>query len=472
MADSTSTSGSASSIYNFDDLLSQLDKASSFKSSFVLNTILLEYSPKWVLAKLAKDDPSLTSRILQLLLQSIDFKEKDQENKFYKDFNRRNRSKVDLDDSPRSSAEGFGRIRKLEPTGAVGTPPRRFGPGLSKGLLRGAMNNANNAGPSNSTPTSPKSGPAQTAATGASKIDWDSLDAEVEEEIKKTKKIDWDALSDSDDESDGIEYMGPSLKELEAEEEETEEERKRREKVQKAIWAALDAEVAEMEEEKKKDEPRAGVDYVLHPIQQNSAPSGSRNSKRDGEEEVKVLKSGYLTKLGGKMKNWKKRWIVLEEKRLSYYKRMGDKERTGVINLEALSGLAFVIDNRKLCIQLSTPDRVFLLQSDNKADLENWFYCIEATFIKIKLTTLKEKSIMLKVVLPTSQLTKLVKLDLFLPVEDAKKVIFSKFKGATTGAVNEYRLYHVRSGQWLDDSKALLMYFLDPQDEVEFRIRS
>ena len=31
-------------------------------------------------------------------------------------------------------------------------------------------------------------------------------------------------------------------------------------------------------------------------------------------------KSGYLTKLGGKVKNWKKRWFVLKNEELFYYK--------------------------------------------------------------------------------------------------------------------------------------------------------
>lgn len=31
-------------------------------------------------------------------------------------------------------------------------------------------------------------------------------------------------------------------------------------------------------------------------------------------------KEGYLTKLGGRIKNWKKRWFVLEDGKLYYYK--------------------------------------------------------------------------------------------------------------------------------------------------------
>lgn len=31
-------------------------------------------------------------------------------------------------------------------------------------------------------------------------------------------------------------------------------------------------------------------------------------------------KEGYLTKLGGRVKNWKKRWFVLSDGKLYYYK--------------------------------------------------------------------------------------------------------------------------------------------------------
>eukprot|EP01136_Pigoraptor_vietnamica_P032208 Opistho-1_new@93792 len=36
---------------------------------------------------------------------------------------------------------------------------------------------------------------------------------------------------------------------------------------------------------------------------------------------IDVRKTGYLTKLGGKNKNWKRRWFVLDTEKLAYYKR-------------------------------------------------------------------------------------------------------------------------------------------------------
>lgn len=43
-----------------------------------------------------------------------------------------------------------------------------------------------------------------------------------------------------------------------------------------------------------------------------------------------VLQCGYLSKLGGPLKTWKKRWFVLREGRLHYYKSEVDVLRRKV----------------------------------------------------------------------------------------------------------------------------------------------
>eukprot|EP00051_Salpingoeca_urceolata_P013679 m.172693 g.172693 ORF g.172693 m.172693 type:complete len:206 (+) comp17861_c0_seq2:3172-3789(+) len=57
-------------------------------------------------------------------------------------------------------------------------------------------------------------------------------------------------------------------------------------------------------------------------------------SKRDGE-----VISGYLTKLGAVVKNWKLRWAILrKDGKLYYYKRLaafGSTDPQGVLNIEA-----------------------------------------------------------------------------------------------------------------------------------------
>jgi hypothetical protein len=44
-------------------------------------------------------------------------------------------------------------------------------------------------------------------------------------------------------------------------------------------------------------------------------------------------KDGYLTKLGGTRKNWKKRWFILQNGCLSFYESIGDKTARGTFSL-------------------------------------------------------------------------------------------------------------------------------------------
>lgn len=46
------------------------------------------------------------------------------------------------------------------------------------------------------------------------------------------------------------------------------------------------------------------------------------------------LKEGYLTKQGYELKNWTKRWFVLQGTALSYFAERGDQEPTGIIRLD------------------------------------------------------------------------------------------------------------------------------------------
>ena len=59
-----------------------------------------------------------------------------------------------------------------------------------------------------------------------------------------------------------------------------------------------------------------------------------------GSMEKALEKSGYLTKLGGKIKSWRRRYFVLKNGTLSYWKSQVDI----IKNLETL----FIIINQKI----------------------------------------------------------------------------------------------------------------------------
>lgn len=84
-------------------------------------------------------------------------------------------------------------------------------------------------------------------------------------------------------------------------------------------------------------------------------------------------KEGFLTKQGGSIKTWRRRWFVLKEKKLVYFKTRNDLEATGVIELEPDS---FVKDERdkkrRFMFSVGTSRRVFFIVADNEKDMLSW----------------------------------------------------------------------------------------------------
>ena len=60
---------------------------------------------------------------------------------------------------------------------------------------------------------------------------------------------------------------------------------------------------------------------LVPPTPQTTARfSGLESPRRVGTAEKALEKTGYLTKLGGKIKSWKRRYFVLKNGTLSYWK--------------------------------------------------------------------------------------------------------------------------------------------------------
>lgn len=83
-------------------------------------------------------------------------------------------------------------------------------------------------------------------------------------------------------------------------------------------------------------------------------------------------KSGYLTKLGGKFKTWRRRWFVLKNGTLSYYKTQNDVGRKpqGQIVLDEVCRV-----NRAegaATFEISTGKRTYYLTADSINTMEEW----------------------------------------------------------------------------------------------------
>lgn len=88
-------------------------------------------------------------------------------------------------------------------------------------------------------------------------------------------------------------------------------------------------------------------------------------------------KDGFLTKQGGSIKNWKKRWFVLKGDTLYYFKTQKDTEQTGQIKLEKNSVCSPEQGMRtgkksKFYFSLGTSSRTFFLFAETEETMKQW----------------------------------------------------------------------------------------------------
>jgi hypothetical protein len=101
---------------------------------------------------------------------------------------------------------------------------------------------------------------------------------------------------------------------------------------------------------------------------------------------------GYLTKLGAKVKNWKRRWVVLDNYVLTYYKSEDGRGACGTINLEEVKKIEDVsapekrealereeknIVGKENLFVLYTPNRVWFFIADNEKAKKEWISVIK-----------------------------------------------------------------------------------------------
>ncbi|CAI9614784.1 unnamed protein product [Staurois parvus] len=83
-------------------------------------------------------------------------------------------------------------------------------------------------------------------------------------------------------------------------------------------------------------------------------------------------KSGYLLKMGGKLKTWKRRWFVLKGGELLYYKSPSDVIRKPQGQIELNSSSHIVRGDGKQTVQLVTEKRTYYLTADSPNILDEW----------------------------------------------------------------------------------------------------
>jgi len=107
--------------------------------------------------------------------------------------------------------------------------------------------------------------------------------------------------------------------------------------------------------------------------------------RRKGSEIVAVLtapeKEGWLVKRGLNVKSWKKRWFVLKENTLLYFKNQNYKELepSGLIYLQSCSVVVLgdKVD-KSFAIEIFTPTRSYVIHASNEQEMNEWIAVISA----------------------------------------------------------------------------------------------
>ncbi|XP_062388559.1 pleckstrin homology domain-containing family A member 1 isoform X2 [Sardina pilchardus] len=102
-------------------------------------------------------------------------------------------------------------------------------------------------------------------------------------------------------------------------------------------------------------------------------------------EQEQVVKAGYCVKQGAVMKNWKRRYFMLDENTLSYYKSDLEKEPLRVIPLKEIHKAQECKQSdlmmRDNLFELVTTSRTFFIQSDSPEEMHSWIKAISGAIV-------------------------------------------------------------------------------------------
>jgi hypothetical protein len=93
-----------------------------------------------------------------------------------------------------------------------------------------------------------------------------------------------------------------------------------------------------------------------------------------------MIKEGYLTKVGGRNKTWKKRWFILQDNLMYYFATRKDMVSKGCILFSKINAVekAGPEVKKKNCFQVVTSERTYLIYSEDERDMKEWMRAIES----------------------------------------------------------------------------------------------
>ncbi|XP_035522709.1 pleckstrin homology domain-containing family A member 1 [Morone saxatilis] len=104
-----------------------------------------------------------------------------------------------------------------------------------------------------------------------------------------------------------------------------------------------------------------------------------------GAQDQAIIKAGYCVKQGAVMKNWKRRYFMLDENALSYYKSDLEREALRVIPLKEIHKVQECKQSelmmRDNLFEMVTTSRTFYIQADSPEDMHSWIKAISGAIV-------------------------------------------------------------------------------------------
>ncbi|XP_072546035.1 pleckstrin homology domain-containing family A member 1a isoform X3 [Salminus brasiliensis] len=102
-------------------------------------------------------------------------------------------------------------------------------------------------------------------------------------------------------------------------------------------------------------------------------------------QEQSVIKAGYCVKQGAVMKNWKRRYFILEENSMSYFKSDLEKEPLRMIPLKEVHKVQECKHSdillRDNLFEVVTTSRTFYVQADSPEEMHSWIKAISGAIV-------------------------------------------------------------------------------------------
>jgi Ran GTPase-activating protein (RanGAP) involved in mRNA processing and transport len=136
---------------------------------------------------------------------------------------------------------------------------------------------------------------------------------------------------------------------------------------------------------KAEERRRKADDKVRREAEKIAEKERQEQQLREKRANVPLHKAGYLMKAGSKGKSWKKRYIVLHDYTLKYYRVEGDAKPLGEVPiLEDARVRVHYEKAHTLAISSPSMQRVFLLTGDDDAVRNAWMASLKANVATLK----------------------------------------------------------------------------------------